>query len=90
MALFRSACRAGSLGNLLGIVTSGASPARLFQTSAAPDVRAGTSSSIPLRTGRPRLVILGSGWGAARLARDIDASKWDLTLLSPRNHMVCG
>jgi NADH dehydrogenase FAD-containing subunit len=33
-------------------------------------------------------VVLGTGWGGARLARDIDTSKYDLTVVSPRNHMV--
>jgi NADH:ubiquinone reductase (non-electrogenic) len=44
--------------------------------------------ALPLRTGRQRLVILGTGWGGARLARDIDPQKWDITIISPRNHMV--
>ena len=42
----------------------------------------------PHRPRRPRLVVLGTGWGGARLARDIDTSKWDLTVISPRNHLV--
>ncbi|GBF90543.1 internal alternative NAD(P)H-ubiquinone oxidoreductase, mitochondrial-like [Raphidocelis subcapitata] len=46
------------------------------------------ANSIPLRTGRQRLLILGTGWAAARLARDIDPKLYDLTVLSPRNHMV--
>lgn len=33
-------------------------------------------------------MILGSGWAAARLARDLDTRLMDLTLISPRNHMV--
>jgi NADH dehydrogenase FAD-containing subunit len=37
---------------------------------------------------RQRLVVLGTGWGGARLARDIDTSKYDITIISPRNHMV--
>eukprot|EP00887_Chlorella_sp_A99_P006679 scaffold3.g6679.t1 len=28
------------------------------------------------------------GWGGARLVRDINGSKWDVTVISPRNHMV--
>jgi hypothetical protein len=39
-----------------------------------------TPHSIPLRTGRPRLVVLGTGWAAARLARDIDPKQYDLTV----------
>lgn len=37
-------------------------------------------TGLPLDTGRPRLVILGTGWAAARLARDIDTSLYDLTV----------
>lgn len=33
-------------------------------------------------------MILGTGWGGARVARDIDTSKYDITIISPRNHMV--
>ncbi len=45
-------------------------------------------TGLPLDTGRPRLVVLGTGWAAARLARDIDTRLYDLTIISPRNHMV--
>ena len=38
------------------------------------------SDTIPLRTGRPRLVVLGTGWAAARLLRDIDPKLYDLTV----------
>mmetsp|Transcript_2279 Transcript_2279/g.3575 ORF Transcript_2279/g.3575 Transcript_2279/m.3575 type:complete len:503 (+) Transcript_2279:59-1567(+) len=37
---------------------------------------------------KPRLVILGTGWASARLAQDLDMSKYHLTVISPRNHMV--
>ncbi|KAI8463743.1 MAG: hypothetical protein J3K34DRAFT_526753 [Monoraphidium minutum] len=46
------------------------------------------AASMPLRTGRPRLVVLGTGWAAARLAHDINPKLYDITVLSPRNHMV--
>tara|TARA_B100000963_G_scaffold34852_1_gene25902 strand:+ start:2731 stop:4311 length:1581 start_codon:yes stop_codon:yes gene_type:complete len=46
-------------------------------------------STMPLNTGKKRLVILGCGWGGARLARDIDCNnKYDLTIISSKNHMV--
>lgn len=41
----------------------------------------GDQSTLPLSTGRPRLVILGTGWGGARLARDIDPKKFDITVI---------
>jgi len=37
---------------------------------------------------RPRVCILGSGWGAFALARELDRSAFDVTMVSPRNHMV--
>lgn len=45
-------------------------------------------STLPLDTGRPRLLILGTGWAAARLLRDIDPKLYDVTVISARNHMV--
>jgi hypothetical protein len=35
---------------------------------------------LPLDTGRKRLVILGAGWAAARLARDINPYYYDFTV----------
>ncbi|KAK9906340.1 hypothetical protein WJX75_000240 [Coccomyxa subellipsoidea] len=43
---------------------------------------------LPLETGRARLVVLGTGWAAARLIRDINPKLFDFTVISPRNHMV--
>jgi hypothetical protein len=37
---------------------------------------------------RPRLVVLGSGWAAFSLIKHIDRSIYDVTLVSPRNHML--
>lgn len=38
--------------------------------------------------GKERMVILGSGWGGFRLARDLDKKKYDVTIISPRNHFL--
>ena len=35
-------------------------------------------------SGRERLVVLGAGWAAYRIIRDIDINKCDLTVVSPR------
>ena len=35
--------------------------------------------------GRPRLVILGSGWGAARLTKDVDCKLYDITVRHPQS-----
>ena len=46
-------------------------------------------STMPLNTGKKRLVVLGCGWAGARLAKDIDCiNKYDLTVISSKNHMV--
>ena len=39
-------------------------------------------------TSKERLVIVGSGWGAHALVKDLDATKYDVTLVSPRNHFL--
>ena len=48
-----------------------------------------SDTTMPLNTGKQRLVILGSGWAGGRLAKDIDCvNKYDLTIVSSKNHMV--
>lgn len=42
--------------------------------------------SLPLDTGRPRLVVLGTGWAAARLCRDIDPKLYDITVSAVRQN----
>ena len=37
---------------------------------------------------KSRIVILGCGWGGFRLARVLDKKKFDVTVISPRNHFV--
>lgn len=37
---------------------------------------------------KERLVILGTGWGAAAFLKDIDMDKYDVTVVSPRNHFL--
>jgi hypothetical protein len=37
---------------------------------------------------KSHLVVVGSGWGGFRLATDVDKNKYDVTVLSPRNHFL--
>jgi NADH dehydrogenase FAD-containing subunit len=39
-------------------------------------------------TGKKRIVVLGSGWGACAFLKDIDTDLFDVTIISPRNHFV--
>ncbi|KAG8080110.1 hypothetical protein GUJ93_ZPchr0007g6246 [Zizania palustris] len=50
--------------------------------SAVPDLG-------PTRPGeKPRVVVLGTGWAACRLLKDVDTRAYDVVCISPRNHMV--
>merc|ERR1719507_758198 len=44
--------------------------------------------SISTEEKKPKLVILGTGWGSFRVLSDIDADKYDLVVVSPRNHLL--
>jgi hypothetical protein len=37
---------------------------------------------------KPRMVVLGTGWAASRLMKDLDPTLCDIVCISPRNHMV--
>lgn len=60
------------------------------EASSAVPVCTYTSEGLPLHTGRPRLAVLGTGWAAARLLRDINPKLYDLTVSesSDLNHLV--
>ena len=50
-------------------------PTRTLATSSAPSTR-------------PRVLILGTGWGGTKLARGLDKTKFDVRLISPANHFL--
>lgn len=56
----------------------------------SPVVSSSGTPLLPATRGRqkPRVVILGSGWGACRLLKDINTLVYDVVCVSPRNHMV--
>uniref|UniRef100_A0A7S3YYD9 FAD/NAD(P)-binding domain-containing protein n=1 Tax=Lotharella globosa TaxID=91324 RepID=A0A7S3YYD9_9EUKA len=37
---------------------------------------------------KPRVVVLGSGWGGFQVARDLDKDKYDVRVISPANHFL--
>ena len=37
---------------------------------------------------KERIVVLGTGWGAASFLKDIDTSLYDVTIISPRNYFL--
>lgn len=39
-------------------------------------------------TDKPRVVILGTGWASFRVLTDLDPKKFDICVVSPRNHLL--
>jgi NADH:ubiquinone reductase (non-electrogenic) len=37
---------------------------------------------------RPTVIILGSGWGGLSCAKEIDTNRYEVILVSPRNHFL--
>ena len=37
---------------------------------------------------RPKVVVLGSGWGGFNFIKDVDRQKYDVTCVSPANHFL--
>ena len=37
---------------------------------------------------KEKIVVLGTGWGAASFLKDVDTSKYDVTVVSPRNYFL--
>ena len=37
---------------------------------------------------KPRVTVLGAGWGGYGVGLDISKRKYDVTLISPRNHFL--
>ena len=42
----------------------------------------------PTNTQKERIIVLGTGWGAASFLKSIDCNKYDVTVISPRNYFV--
>lgn len=42
----------------------------------------------PAASDRERIVVLGTGWGAAAFLKGIDTGRFDVTVVSPRNYFV--
>ena len=41
-----------------------------------------------LLSSKTRVLVLGSGWAGFRVARDLDKSRHEVTVISPRNHFL--
>ncbi|KAJ3477470.1 hypothetical protein NLI96_g10440 [Meripilus lineatus] len=70
-----------------GLCRSQFSPTSSVRVSSGTRVRCysrGFSASAARE--KPRLVILGSGWGGYEVLRSVDKKRWDVTMISPSNY----
>jgi len=54
------------------------------RSTATPGAGAAAADHDP----RERIVVVGTGWAALRFLRDIDAARYAVTVVSPRDHML--
>ena len=47
-----------------------------------------TDDSIPRTDVKEKLVVLGTGWGSHAFLKTIDATKYDVKVISPRNYFM--
>eukprot|EP00529_Nitzschia_sp_RCC80_P014208 CAMPEP_0113507162 /NCGR_PEP_ID=MMETSP0014_2-20120614/36306_1 /TAXON_ID=2857 /ORGANISM="Nitzschia sp." /LENGTH=746 /DNA_ID=CAMNT_0000402729 /DNA_START=86 /DNA_END=2326 /DNA_ORIENTATION=+ /assembly_acc=CAM_ASM_000159 len=59
-----------------------------FDNTVSADDLSIRGGSVLLDSKRERLVVLGTGWGAAAFVKDIDTSRYDVTVISPRNYFL--
>ena len=50
--------------------------------------RAWLSSFVTVTPTRPKIIVLGSGWGSFNFLQKIDKTKFDVTCISPANHFL--
>jgi len=61
----------------------------LLRNSLSRNVLPATARGMANATPRkPRVVVIGCGWGGFRFAQDIDKKAFDVLLVSPRNHFL--
>ncbi len=65
-------------------------PYPLFLAEKAASILPSFSSEeyYPTNTPKERIIVLGTGWGAASFLKSIDCNKYDVTVISPRNYFV--
>ena len=52
------------------------------------DLVKGSSIESQPNGSKEKIVVLGTGWGAASFLKDVDTSKYDVTVISPRNYFL--
>ncbi|CAD7967020.1 unnamed protein product [Amoebophrya sp. A120] len=60
----------------------------LFNRAFSTQLPSAATTPNPAATEKERLVILGSGWAGYRLLQDVDHEKYQVSVVSPRNHFL--
>jgi hypothetical protein len=55
---------------------------------AVEDLFHGSSQTSQINGIKEKIVVLGTGWGAASYLKDIDTARYDVTVISPRNYFL--
>ena len=55
---------------------------------AMPPLRQVAARRVATRSEKPRVVIVGSGWGGNKVARAVDKERFDVRVVSPANHFL--
>ncbi len=60
----------------------------LFSSFGSEENQVPYGSNNEINNEREKIVILGTGWGAAAFLKDIDTKRFDVTVISPRNFFL--
>lgn len=63
-------------------------PIIMLRAAGAPTTMRRAMLSTAAAKSRPRVLILGTGWGGTKLARGLDKENFDVRLISPANHFL--
>ena len=62
---------------------------RTLNTRFMRSISVDASGSVSAKARRkPRVVVAGSGWGGFALAKQLNPEQFDITIVSPRNHLL--
>merc|ERR1719462_1154322 len=60
----------------------------LIRVPSIQNIQLVRKSSSAATSSKCRVVVLGAGWGGFRVAKDLDKTKHEVTVVSPRNHFL--
>src|SRR3989338_10066023 len=61
---------------------------KLLPVFAAEGKRSASTAPVKVAGGKPKVVIIGGGWGGYNVVSSIDQGHYDVKIVSPRNHYL--